>query len=95
MTEPRITAPKVYQELCKHLDYHGNKLDPKLHNQNVILFGEQNDNGLVRSVREIEGDMKELQKRIDKYDENVSRILWLVGGTLIASVLNLILKLGA
>ena len=94
MTE-RTTAPKVFSELCKHLDYHKNKLDPKLHNQNVILFGEKNDNGLVRSVREIEGDMKDLQRRIDKYDENISRIIWLVGGTLIASILNLILKLGA
>lgn len=93
MTTDRITAPKVMGILDDHIKLHENKLDPKVHQHHVLLLGPDGDDGLCSFIKEMDKDMKEVKKRIDKYDENVSRILWLVGGTFIAAVLNIILKI--
>ena len=76
-----------------HLQRHADKIDPKLHNHHVVLFGEHNDNGLCADTRELKSDMKNIKERLDKYDANINKIVWMVGGTLIAALLNLIIKI--
>lgn len=93
MTNDRITAPKVYKDLCEHLQRHADKIDPKVHNLHIVMFGERGDDGLVRSCQEFEERMRQVQKRLDKYDENINKIVWMVGGSLIAAILNIILKI--
>ena len=53
MAAERVTAPKVMDALHDHLAFHQNKVDPKLHNHHVILFGEKGDGGMCADVREI------------------------------------------
>lgn len=90
----RITAPKVMGILEDHLHLHEQKYNPKAHNHQVILFGEKGDDGLVSTVREHEECMKRLQGKLDKYEENINKIVWLIGSTLIVALLNLVLKIG-
>jgi hypothetical protein len=51
--EPRVTAPKVMSVLDDHLKLHENKIDPKVHNHHIILFGDKGDDGLCADVKEI------------------------------------------
>lgn len=53
MTEPRMTATKVMGIIDKHLQVHADKIDPKIHNHQIILFGEKGDDGLCADVKEI------------------------------------------
>lgn len=53
MTTERITAPKVMGIIDKHLQVHADKIDPKVHNHHIILFGEKGDDGLCADVKEI------------------------------------------
>lgn len=80
---PRITAPKVMGELEKHLAYHENKLDPKLHNHHVILFGEKNDDGLCADVKELKDKVSNMDEIIKKLD----RVMWTVIGAVILQVI--------
>jgi len=95
MTEIRYSmADRVTLEsLNNHLRKHSDKIDPKIHNHHVVLFGENNDNGLCASTRELKDKMKNVENRLDKYDVNINKIVWMVGGTLITAVLNLIIKI--
>lgn len=40
-------------ELQSHLQRHSDKLDPKLHRHDIILFGEDGDSGIVADVKEV------------------------------------------
>jgi hypothetical protein len=53
MTTERMTISRVYSKLCAHLEYHKNKIDSKMHNHHIILFGEKGDEGLVADMRDI------------------------------------------
>jgi len=53
MAEQRITAPKVMDIVEKHLQLHMDKIDPKVHNHQIILFGDKGDDGLCADVKEI------------------------------------------
>lgn len=86
----RVTAPKVMAELCKHLDYHGNKIDPKIHNHQVILFGERGDNGLVASAREARKRLDELEKTNRKLDNLTWAVITAVVIQLVLAGLKLI-----
>lgn len=49
----RLTTAKVMSLLAGHLQYHENKLDSKIHNHQIILFGEKGDDGMCADVRDI------------------------------------------
>ena len=53
MATERMTAPKVHSELCKHLQRHEDKLDSKLHRHDILLVGEDGNEGMVADVRDI------------------------------------------
>ena len=53
MAESRITAPKNKLVIDEHLRFHKIKLDPSLQNHQLILFGEEGDNGMCADVRDI------------------------------------------
>ena len=53
MASERITTPIVKGMVEDHLQFHENRLDPKLHNHQIILFGEKGDNGMCADVRDI------------------------------------------
>ena len=53
MAPERITAPLVLDKLDDHLQFHELKLNQKVHDHHVILFGEKGDDGICSDVKEI------------------------------------------
>ena len=92
MNAERITAPLVKKIIDDHIQKHELKLDVKIHDTFHAVFGEMGKGGLCACAKEQEDAMKAIKERMDKYESNISRIVWMIGGTLIAAVLNLILK---
>ena len=68
MTE-RITAPHVHMELLKHLQRHEDRIDKKIHNHHIILFGPDGDKGMCAEIKAIDkrvGDLEKTNQKIDK-----------------------------
>ena len=81
----RTTAATVKAELGDHLQYHENKLDPKLHNHHVILFGEKGDNGLCSTAKDHEfriGSLEKLGSKIDRL------VITVIGGIIVEIFIN-------
>jgi hypothetical protein len=61
MTE-RITAPRVYGELQKHIQKHDDKYDPKMHRHDILLVGQDGDDGLCSDIRDLNKRLQDLEK---------------------------------
>ena len=68
MTEQRITAGRVLSKLEKHEQYHENKIDPKLHNLHIVVFGEHGEGGACAELKEHRRRIDELEKTNKKLD---------------------------
>ena len=55
-------------------------------------YGETNS-GLAERVASLESRMDDQSDRVRRMENNVSTLLWMVAGTLIATVINLVLKI--
>ena len=85
MTEQRITAPRVFADLQRHIQKHDDKYDPKLHRHDILLVGQDGDNGLC-------SDLKDLNKRLrdlEKIKAELSGVKWAV---VIAIAVNVALR---
>ena len=74
MTAERITAPHVQKALDEHLQKHELKIDPKLHNLQVTIFGERGQGGLS-------DDIEKVKDHLSVLDGHEGRIIRLETGT--------------
>lgn len=91
MADVRLTAAKVASDLHDHKELHANKYDPKLHNLHIVIFGEKNDNGLVREVDELQHCYSDIDKRLTSIEGYIKWLILLVMGAIIGAGLNLVM----
>ena len=87
MATDRITAPIVKKVLDEHLQKHELKLDPKLHNVHEAVFGKGGIGGLCDEVERL----KNMDKRLEKIEIGINKVLWTVGLAILAAVLKLVI----
>ena len=90
MTTDRITAPRVMTALQSHIDKHDIKYDTDIKGLQVVMFGENNDDGLVTDVLDLSHCCKDIQKRLSSIEGYNKWAVLLVFGTLIVGVINLL-----
>jgi hypothetical protein len=71
-------------EFGKHVQRHGELLDPKLLRHDIILFGEKGDNGLVRQI-------DRMGESLDKIESGMNKILWAIILAVIGAILKLVI----
>ena len=86
MATERITAPIVRKVLDDHLHEHALKLDPKLHDVYHTVFGQQGKGGLCEEVE----SLKNMDKRLQKIEDGINKIIWIVLLAVLAAVLKLV-----
>lgn len=90
MAIERITAPAVKRVLDEHLQRHELKIDPKLHNLQVVVFGERGDNGLNSEFKELRHCYKDIDERLDKIEKNINWGVIFIIGSFLTSLAKLI-----
>jgi len=81
----RITnVEQCMGDYSNHIQRHGDVLDPKLLRHDIILFGEQGDNGLVRQI-------DKMSDSLAKIESGINRVLWVVILAVIGAVLKLVI----
>ena len=92
MALERITAPHVQRVLNEHLQKHELKIDPKLHNLHVVIFGDKGDDGLNSEFRELRHCYKDIDERLEKIEKNINWGVVFIIGSFLTSLLRLIWK---
>lgn len=62
MVSERITAPLVNKKIDAHLQRHELKIDPKLHNIQVCMFGESGGGGLNEAIHLVKDRVAVIEK---------------------------------
>jgi len=91
MVAEKLTIKKVKDELDIHLHDHAIKYDPKLHDVYHAVFGEQGKGGLVSDLERLEVAMASIDKRLDKIESGVNKVLWVIIAAVLAAVLKLVI----
>ncbi len=103
-TSGRKTVATVDAELHDHLKCHELKVDPKLHDLHVVVMGQRAEPGLLQRVINIENEIAkikasikeikdELNDELERRADNDKWLMRLVAGTLVAALLNLVIKI--
>ena len=87
MTSERITAPLVKKALDDHLQRHELRIDPKLHDVHEAVFGKGNIGGLCDEI----GRLKAIDARLQKIEDGLNRVFWVIGLAVIGAILKLVL----
>jgi hypothetical protein len=87
MATERVTAPLVKKVLDEHLQRHELKIDPKLHDVHEAVFGKGNIGGLCDEVERL----KAINLRLQKIEDGLNRVLWVVGLAVLGAVLKLVI----
>jgi len=83
----RITAPIVKRILDEHLQKHDLKFDTKLHDVYHAVFGDQGKGGICDEIERL----KVMDKRLEKIEAGINKVLWTVGLAILAAVLKLVI----
>ena len=79
------TVEKCVGEFSQHIQKHTDLLDPKLIRHDVILFGTNGDNGMVKKLDKLD----DANDRLVKIEATLNKLMW----TVILAVLGAVLKL--
>ena len=70
----RVYVKDVLAGLQNHLQHHEDKLDSKLHNHQIILFGDRGDNGICATSKNHERRIMDIEKVRDE----IRQVKWAV-----------------
>jgi hypothetical protein len=63
------------------------RIDPKLHDVHEAVFGKGNQGGLCDEVERL----KAIDRRLQKIEDGLNKVVWVVGLAVLAAVLKLVI----
>ena len=85
----RVYVRDVNNKLMSHLQKHDDKLDQKLHNHQVVLFGDRGDDGLVKAISERDRRIE----NIERLGDEVRNFRWTILAALVIEIAFVVFKI--